>query len=95
MFFYLSLSRIDEADNPGPVQATAKLFGVAANLTATSRTSWRKQTNVQREFRERIPSLHLIGQSEHPRHSQPYGLSLSLPVSAEPGGDPGTHPTTQ
>ena len=27
VFFYLSLSRIGEADNPGPVQATAKLFG--------------------------------------------------------------------
>ena len=42
--FYLSLSRIGEADNPGPAHATANLFGVqfeaigqwAANLTSKS-----------------------------------------------------------
>ena len=44
VFFYLSLSRIVEADNPGPVLATAKLFGDdfeaigqwATNLTSKS-----------------------------------------------------------
>ena len=89
--FYLSLSRIGEADNPGPAHATAKLFDVqfeaigqwAANLTSKSEMELtpllaqlgKMQTNVQRELRERDPSLHLIGQSEHPRHSQSYGLS--------------------
>ena len=64
--FYLSLSRIGEADNPGPAHATAKLFGEqfeAIVQWATNLTSKREmeltpllaqvgesQTNVQRAF---------------------------------------------
>ena len=100
--FNLSLSRIGEADNPGLVQAIAKLFGVqfeaigqwAANLTSKSEM-------------ELAPLLAQVGQCRQmvsesfEKESHPYTSSVSqniqgthshtgslpLPVSTEPGGD--------
>ena len=96
--FYISRSRIGEADNPGHAHAT--VFGVqfeaigqwAANLTSKSETELKPllaqvgkcRQNVQREFRERVPCLRLIGQSEQQRDSQSYGLSPCVfPLSLE------------
>ena len=94
MFLYLSLSRIGEADNldlckpqrsclannSKQLASGPRIWPARARngIDAASRSSWEMQTNVQREFWERVPSLHLIGQSEHPRRSQPYGFSPCL-----------------
>ena len=100
--FYLALSRIGEADNPGPAYATAKLFGDkfdaigqwAANLTSKSEVELAPLFTQVGECRQMFSK-------RFEKESCPYtslvGQDIhgthshmdrfSLPVSLEPEGD--------
>ena len=88
----LKLSRVGETENPGLVCATAKLFGAkydaivqwAQNLSSKSEVELEplfaqvgeRRQMFSRTFRERIQALHVIGQSRHPQHSQPFWIDF-------------------
>ena len=100
--FYLSLSRIGEADNPGPAHATAKLFGEqfeaivqwATNLTSKREMEstpllaqvGRMQTKCSASVLRKSPIL-----ADHRSVRTSRALSrmdrFHLPVSPEPEGD--------
>ena len=95
--FYLSLSRVGEAENPGPVCATAKLFGARYDATGQWSSEFVQQersgigTTIQL-FSERFgkdskPYTSLVSQDIHSStHSHPDRSSmLALPVHV---GDP-------
>ena len=94
--FYLTLSRVGEAENPGPVCATAKLFGAnydaiglwAQNLSNRSvelEPLFAQVGECRQMFSERFGKdsklLHIIGQSGHPQHSQSSGSKFPLNVT--------------
>ena len=100
---YLSLSRIGEADNPGPAHATTKLFGDqfeaigqwARNLTSKSEM---ELTPLLAQFGKCRQMFSESFEKESPiptphrsvRTSQALTviwILLPLPISTEPGGD--------
>ena len=91
--FFLSLSRIGEADNPGSAHATAKLFGEQFEASGQWTTNFTSKSEM-----ELTPLLAQVGKCRQmfseifEKESYPYtltviGISLPLPVSTWPGGD--------
>ena len=89
MLFFLALSRIGEADDPGPACATAKLFGAqfdaigqwAANLTVREC----RQFFSKRFEKESYLETSSVCEDIHGTHS--HMDRFLLPASPEPEGD--------
>ena len=79
--FYLSLSRVSEAENPGPVCATAKLFGANYDAIGQWAQNLSSKTEVELEpLFAQVGECRQLFSERFGKDSKPYTSSVSQDI---------------